>query len=265
MGADAVDQDVDAVRGGSDEAGLDDDSSRRQLRGDMEGKRVIGSREACVEAVLDHQPGTADPLLGRLGDQHHRAAPALPEPNQLPRRADQRGDVNVVAAGVHHRRLDIVDAGLPNGRCIRKAAVLAERQPVHVGADQHGRPVAVPEQPDDAGAADPFGDLGAGRAQLAGDDPGGPGLAVAQFRIAVEIEKQRLEMAAIILRHRRREIGLRRRRRRAPRHRAGEQYRLPHRAAPQPAVQSPIRRELTRLAVSTVIPFAVTRLSDSIS
>ncbi len=54
-------------------------------------------------------------------------------------RADQPGDVHVVAAGVHHA-----------GRCARigKAGGLGDRQRIHVGAQHHLGPSAVLEQPD---------------------------------------------------------------------------------------------------------------------
>ena len=75
----------------------------RQFRGDVEGERIIGLGEARVEAVGEHRLGAADPFLGRLDDEHDRALPAVLHRRQPPRGADQRGDVHVVAAGVHHR------------------------------------------------------------------------------------------------------------------------------------------------------------------
>ena len=93
-----------------------------------------------------------------------RAAPG----DHLPRRADQRGDVHVVAAGVHHRLLGAGGVDLAGARGIGDARALLERQPVHVGAKHHRRAGAVAQDRNHAGAADAGGHLIAERAQLAG-------------------------------------------------------------------------------------------------
>ena len=84
----------------------------------------------------EHHPGAAVPLLARLEHQHHPPGQLRPVRRQQAGRADQHGDVGVVAAGVHLA----VDRG---GEI--EPGVLRHFQGVHVGPQQGGRsgPVAV--------------------------------------------------------------------------------------------------------------------------
>jgi hypothetical protein len=90
--------------------------------------------------------------------------------------AGQPGDVHVVAAGVHDRDLGAGRVRRRGGAGVGEAGGLADGQGVHVGPQHHGRPVAVGEQPDDAGAPDLRGDLVALLPQPARGQAGRPPL-----------------------------------------------------------------------------------------
>ncbi len=173
MRAYSVDGDVDAVGGAVHQRIGAAHGPGAHSRIDVEGERVIGPGEAGVEAVGEHRPGAADPLLGGLGDEQDRSAPPVLRGRQLAGGADQRGDVDVVAAGMHHRHFEPVDPGLAGRRGISETGLLLHRQPVHVGADQHGRPFAVAHDRDHARSADAFRHRRALGAQRLGEDPGG--------------------------------------------------------------------------------------------
>ncbi len=117
------------------------------------------------------------------------------------RRPDQRGDVHVMAAGMHDRLLDAARIGLACGRGVGQARALLQRQPVHVGTHQNGRPGAVAQDGDDAGAADSCGHLIAERPKLARHPRRRLGLAAGQLRIAMEMVEQGTEIFAIVARH----------------------------------------------------------------
>ena len=156
-------------------------------------------------AVLDHGPGPEDALLGRLGHQHQGAGPVATPGHQLPRRADQGGDVHVVTAGMHDRLLDPVAVDLTRGRGIGQAAGLLQRQAVHVGADHHRRAVAVAQHRDHAGATDAGRDVIAEGGQPGRHDAGGADLHPRQFGMAMEVVEQGREVGAVVLLDRRRQ------------------------------------------------------------
>ena len=188
-----VDDDVDAIRRAYWIASEAETMPVARSGVDVECERIFGLGKAGVEPVLDHRLGAADALLGGLDDEHDGARPAVLHRRQLLRGADHRGDVNVVAAGVHDRRLDPVDPDLADLRGIRQAALLLDRQAVHVGADQDGRPGPVAHHPDDAGPADALGDLDpADGAKPLGHDRGRARLLERQFGVLVEIDEQGL-------------------------------------------------------------------------
>ena len=165
----------------------------------MHGQRVVGLREAGVEAVGEHGGGAAEALLGGLHDEHDGAAPAIAQRRELTRRRQLRGDVHVVAAGVHHRHLHSVAADLPDRRGARHARALLERQAVHVGAQQHRGAVAVPQHADDARAADAFRDLHAGDcAQFLRHPCRRLRLVERELRVLVEVIPERTERALVV-------------------------------------------------------------------
>ena len=105
--------------------------------------RVAG--KALEQLVLEHRQRAAEPFLGRLEDEVHRAV-EVARLGEIARRAEQHGGVAVMAAGVHHAR---------PGRLVGHVVRLEDRQRVHVGAqpDRH-RAVAFAQHADHAGAAD---------------------------------------------------------------------------------------------------------------
>lgn len=183
----------------------------------MEGQGVVRLGEAGVEAVVDHGAGAEDPLLGRLGDQDQGAGPVGLARRQLAGRADQGGDVHVVAAGVHDGLLGPVGIDLTGGRGVGQAGVFQQRKAVHVGADHDGGPVAVLQHRDDARAADAGGDLIAEGAQFLRHAGGGLDLHARQFGVAVEMIEQGAEVGVIVGLHRRLEPGVLRHGRRGAR------------------------------------------------
>ena len=121
----------------------------------------------------------ADAFFGRLKHQLHGAGELRRQVLQHRSDAEQRGGVDVVAAGVH--QAGIV---LANGR----PDVLLDRQRVHVGPDgEHRARATALNQADDARLAD-AGLMGnAEAAQFARDDPGGADLLEAEFGMGVDV------------------------------------------------------------------------------
>src|SRR6516162_8351058 len=73
-----------------------------QVVGVMQGKRIVRPGKAGIKTVVEHGLGTADRLFGWLADQHQRSVPAVLEFDQRLRGSEQRGDVNIVSAGMHY-------------------------------------------------------------------------------------------------------------------------------------------------------------------
>ena len=113
----------------------------------------VGQADPVEQPVIDHGLRPGPQLLGRLEYRHQRAGPRATGGGQLARRSEQAADVHVVAAGVHHRDVVPVPVGGPLPAGIGKARFFPDGQRVHVGADQCGRPGAVGEDADHAGAA----------------------------------------------------------------------------------------------------------------
>jgi hypothetical protein len=126
-------------------------------------------------------------LLGGLEDEHQRAAPGPRPHGQLRGRAEQAGDVHVVAARMHDRHVRAVGVLRPDRRRVVKAGLLVHGQRVHVGPQQHGRPGPAGEDADHAGTAD------AGRRavpqllQPRRDDRGGPVLGERELGMSVQV------------------------------------------------------------------------------
>lgn len=156
--------DAHAVRGGEHRSGPggDDASGHRHH---VLGQHHVDGAQQVREAVLDHPAGSVAELLGRLEQRDRGAAPVLPGVGEQGGGAQQAGHVHVVAARVHHRDLPVLGAGGHHGAGVGQAGLLRHGQRVHVGAHQHGRPVAVVQRRDHSGAADAGTDLEAEAAQ----------------------------------------------------------------------------------------------------
>ena len=146
---------------------------------------MIVERECQIDArrvhhaVSDHRLHAADPFLGGLEHQLHRAGKLWRNLLEHRGNAKQRGGVDVVAAGVHQ-------AGLRAGE--RQPGLLLDRQRVHVGADgQYRTGSAAFDQADDPGASNACLVADAETGQFARDDAGSAHLLAAQFGMGMDV------------------------------------------------------------------------------
>jgi hypothetical protein len=117
-----------------------------------------GLRETLEEPVFEHRLGAPAPLFGGLADADDRAAPGIAVRGQPAGRGDEMRHVHVVATRVH-------DAGDPavrrfgaDRRLVGEPCLLADGESVQIGAQHHGRALAVLDHADDAESADVAGD-----------------------------------------------------------------------------------------------------------
>ncbi len=95
-----------------------------------------------------------------------------------------------MAAGVHHRDVVPVPVGGPPLAGIGEARFFPHGQRVHVGADQCGRPGAVGEDADHAGAAYIRRDVESRGSELVGRQRRGAMLLQGQLGVGVQIAVQ---------------------------------------------------------------------------
>jgi hypothetical protein len=138
----------------------------------------VGAGEAGVQPVGDHGRRPAAGLLGGLPDDDERARPCAAGRGRCVRGSREPGDVQIVAAGMHHA----VDGG-----GVLETGGLLDRQRVHVSAQPHGRAVTMDEDPDHSGATDAFRHGVAGRTQPRGEFRCGAVLLEGELRVAVEV------------------------------------------------------------------------------
>jgi hypothetical protein len=93
-------------------------------------------------------------LFRRLEHCHQRPLPSVAGLREERRRADEPGDVHVVAAGMHDRHRLAVAVRDFDLAGIGQAGRLLDRQRIHVGAQHDGRPCTVAQEPDDTGLPD---------------------------------------------------------------------------------------------------------------
>lgn len=141
MGPLAVDGDPDAGGGGQHWTGRGGDLPRRGCGKDVLAQCDVRSGDRVGQSVLDHGLGPLGGLLTGLEEGDVRPAPRVRRLGQDGRRPEPGGDVEVVAAGVHHAG-DLGPVGQVGG--------LLDRQGVDVRAEKDGRPGAVLEHSDDA-------------------------------------------------------------------------------------------------------------------
>ena len=108
--------------------------------------------------------------------------------------------MHIMPAGMHDRLLDAVDVDLRHRRGIGQAAVLFQRQAIHIRAHQHRRAIAILHHGNHARTANAFRDFVAQAAKLRSEAFGGFRLTEREFRVLVEIEEQRPEIFLVILR-----------------------------------------------------------------
>ena len=186
--------DVHRIDVGQRIAGHQPDAAGGQRGIGVQRQDHLGPREPLVETAGQHRPRPGTALLGRLADHHQGPRPLLPPHRQHRCRAEKRGHVQIVAAGVHGEDLFAALGSLPRAAGPGQAGPLLDRQAVEIGANHHGRAVAVREhrhQPVGDPALDAvlshlLGDLEAEFAQPRGDEAGGLALEVGDLRVGVQ-------------------------------------------------------------------------------
>ncbi len=144
--------------------------------------RVRDAEPLVQAALLQQGPGPVQGLLLRLADDEERAAPGVPGGGEERDRPGDGGDVQIVAAGVH-------DPG--DGAGVRESGRLGHRQGVQFGAQQHNRPRAVVQHPDDpVAAAHGTGDRAPQLGEPGGEAAGGAALVAGEFGVGVQVEVQ---------------------------------------------------------------------------
>ena len=104
--------------------------------------------------------------------------------------------VDVVAAGMRHRRLDTAQHLL--GRAgIGEPGLLRQGQGVELGAHHHGGTRPVPVEGDDAGLADAFGYLVVQRPHLRGEPGRRSRLLEAELGMAMDVLVERLDVGIL--------------------------------------------------------------------
>ena len=177
-------------RAGQERASTVEDNVGWLIRAAVQRKGEVRLGEAAVQTIGEHLASPADGFLGRLGDHHDRAAPAVLMLCEPPRRADEAGHVHVVATGVHHADLTALRVpGLDLAR-VGKPCLLDDRECVHIGADQHHRPRPVLDQAHHAELAYAGRDFRPGPLQLGRHPSGGLHFLVRQFRMGMQMNVQ---------------------------------------------------------------------------
>jgi hypothetical protein len=144
---------LQAIRSRSDGSGAPGDGSGRANH-HMLTKYYNGFRKAFEEAIIDHGLCAFCCLFTRLEHCHQRSSPCITCLCEQCRRSSEPGYVQVVTTHMSHRhRVSLAVLHLDFAG-IRKTRRLLDGQGVHVGAQHHGRTVAVAEQADNAGLSD---------------------------------------------------------------------------------------------------------------
>ncbi len=183
----AVDRDVDAVGVGVRKSRRDPERAGRKVGHVMKREGEVRPAEPLEKSVFQHRRRAAAALLGRLADEDQRAPPFILHRREQGRRADERRDVDVVAAAMHD--LDGLAPVVLAGRDARvgQPGLLLQRQSVHVGAQEHRGSLAVLQHRDHAGLADSGRHLVAERAKLFGQLRRGAHFLIAELRIAMQV------------------------------------------------------------------------------
>ena len=187
MAADTGDDHVNLVGAGIAAAGFDRGRAGRVLRTNVRGNQHIGRRRFVVETAVDHRPSTLDQLLGRLSDKNERARPLGFQLRHDFGDFNQKHDMCVMSAGVHHGDEAAAwrSAGSPTG--VRQAGFLEHGQGVHIAAEHDDRTRPVFQNADDARLADAGVRLVAELLELLSDERGRLHLLKAELRISVQV------------------------------------------------------------------------------
>ena len=99
----------------------------------MQGHAHVGLGKAGEQPIVDHPPRSLASLFGGLANEYDRARPVRFVAGQKLCHADQIGNVDVVAAGMHHAGRDAILVSHLDLRGIRQPGVLRDRQGVQIG------------------------------------------------------------------------------------------------------------------------------------
>ncbi len=158
-------------------ARLETEVPHRQLGGHVQGHAGLRA-EAVEHAALDHAPGAAELLLGRLEEEHVATRQVVGPSGHHLRHRQQDRSMGVVAAGVHlpvDRRAEV------------EVDLLLHRQRVDVGPDEHGATGPATGQGGDGSRRGRARlDLQPERTQPVDDQPAGLVLLEAELGVGVE-------------------------------------------------------------------------------
>jgi len=143
--------------------------------------------DLAQQPVVQHRPRARADLFGGLEDRDHRALPVIAACGERRDGAAQPGHVHVVPARVHHVRALATRVGRHHVAGVVQPRLLAHRQRVHVGAQQHRRAVPIAQHARHAGPADPGADREPGRVQPLRGDPRRPVLGERQLGMSVQV------------------------------------------------------------------------------
>jgi hypothetical protein len=173
---------VEAVGGGEAGAAGVAEAPDRQVRLVVEAERHV---HALAGPVGDHGGRALQHLLRRLEHQQHAPGQHRRHALEHLRHAEQRGRVDVVAAGMH-----LPGRGAGEGQ----PRFLGDRQRVHVGPDGKRRPRPPALDPaEHARPPDPRPVRDAEAREFRRDDAGGPHLLEGEFGMGVDVAAQRDE------------------------------------------------------------------------
>jgi len=147
----------------------------------------VGLAKPLEKTVVDHCLGTFSRFFAGLEHCHHRAAPTRPGLGQQRTRAHEPRHVHVVAAHVADGGRDTVCRFSGRAARVRQTRSLLDRQRVHVGAQHHRRPIAVPQQAHDPCLSDAGRHLVARGAKSIRRQSRGAGFTHRQLRMRVNI------------------------------------------------------------------------------
>lgn len=185
--ADSFDDDFDRIDIGEGVAFDDADGAMGHVGGAVEGDGFVWAWKFLKEARAEHEAGSEHAFFCGLTNHDEGAAPEVLHFGQDTGCSDEGGHVDVMPAGVHDADFapEVVLDGFFAG--VVGAGLLGDGEGIEVGADEDGGAIAIFEDADKAMAADFFGHLESGAAELAGDAGGGFDLVHGELWIGVEL------------------------------------------------------------------------------
>lgn len=176
----------EAVGPGEGRSGMHAQRAGRE-RGHVLSHDNVRHWETLKEAVRHHVAGAGAGFLGGLEHCHDGSGPSREVGAEQRGRTEEAGDVDVVAARMHHGYVGSVGTGAPRRAGVAKPRLFQDRKAVHVRTEHHCGSVPVPQDTHDAGPADSGADLPAQPGEPFGHDPGGPDFGSGQLGMLVQV------------------------------------------------------------------------------